>query len=306
MARLAAAVAMCVAVTACSPPTPAEESVVDDLLPIARQADAELRALDRNVDQSYEDISDLYLRIVDARLPNIFAILADRAERIEAPPGGEPIHEEFVRFLRRVLSFAEDLDAAVAGDDLTSAAIAIVGIEATAADLALRLPPDACRALTGERWHHLCAPPAPFQGYEAALDVALRAFVAAYEPVTDPPMVFGKVVRGQVDGILQGEVVMLIDLTLGRLDRAGPPNPYLSLHAEIVDYFEAIRSHWTDVAVDHGVADPVLHEVLTGRLEGEFCSRLPAIQAEQQRVVAAVPDARIQEVTDIWFDAGRC
>jgi hypothetical protein len=303
MRRTALATALIAVVAACSPPaTPPQEAVVEELRPIAQQADAELRALRTNVDQQYEDMNDLFRRIVDARLPNILAVLGDRTRRLEVPEGGEDIHEVMLRFLERALSFAEDLDGAVAVDDLPAAAVAIIGLEATAADLALRLPPTPCRALAGQRWHHLCAPSTALEGYEAELDVVLRAFIASYQPLTQPARVFGEATRGAVDTMLQPEVLALIDATLARLDALDPGTRYRSLHTEIVDYFSAIRTHWEEIAVASGFPDPVLHEVLVDRLADEYCSSFSAITAEQERVVAAVQGTRIEEVTGTWFE----
>ena len=261
MRRTVLVATLAVVASACTPPpTPPQEAIVEELTPIARQADAELRALQTNVDQQYEDMNDLFLRIVDARLPNILAVLGDRARRVDVPEGGEDVHEVMVRFLDRALSFAEDLDAAVAQDDLTGSAVAIIGLEVTAADLALRLPPTACRTLAGERWHHVCAPSTAMEGYEAELDVVIRAFIASYEPLTRPARVFGDATRSAVDTTLQPEVLSLVDTTIARLDALDPGTRYGPLHEEIVAYFKAIRAVWDEVAAPSGFADPVLHD----------------------------------------------
>jgi len=308
MRRIALVAALALAGTACSPPpTPPQDAIVDELRPLARQADAELRALQTNVDQQYEDMNDLFLRIVDARLPNILAVLGDRARRVEVPEGGEDIHEVMVRFLDRALSFAEDLDAAVAIDALQGAAVAIIGLEASAADFALRLPPGPCRTLAGERWHHVCAPATPMEGYEAGLDVVLRAFIASYEPLTHPARVFGDATRGAVDMALQPEVLDLIDATLARLEALDPGTRYRPLHLQVVTYFESIRIVWEEVAAPSGFTDPLLHDALLSRLDIAYCSALSAIAAEQERVVSAVQGTRIDEILAAWFDdADRC
>jgi hypothetical protein len=303
MRRTALLAALTVAITACTAPaTPPQEAIVEELRPIASQADAELRGLQTNVDQQYEDMNDLFLRIVDARLPNILAILGDRARRVEVPEGGEDVHGVMLGFLDRALSFAEDLDAAVAEGDLPGAAVAIIGLEASAADLALRLPPTACRTLAGERWHHLCAPSTQMEGYEAALDVVLRAFLASYEPLTHPARVFGDVTRSAVDTTLQPEALDLIDTTLARLDALDPGTRYRSLHMRIVEYFDSIRIVWDEVAEPSPFSDPLLHDALVRRLDLAYCSTLPAIEAEEERVVSAVQGTRIEEVTGTWFD----
>ena len=269
------------AAAACTPATTAEEiSLAEELAPIAADANAAVASFERTLAQRYDDRSQLYGRIVDLRLPTSFAILIDKAQRVEPPPGAEAELDRYITFLGDMLIASEHLDGAIAAADPTATAVAAVELDAAVGALAAVLPAGSCPTLTPRSGRDLCDP-GDQEGYEATLGFELRRFAASFRAPFRVPAALGEVVRGRVLATLQADAALVLENTADRLGDIDPGNTYAELHQIILGYFRAARAAWTAFEADSATA--------------------ALLAAQHISLLEAMPDSKITAVTDIWF-----
>lgn len=302
-----AAIAGLIALVAasCTSATTAETlSLTEELAPIAAEANQAVASLEHTLAQPYDDRSQLYTRIVDLRLPTAFAILIDKAQRIDPPPGTEAELDRYVVFLSDMLAASENLDGAIAASDPTATAIAAVEFDAAIGALTAVLPARSCRALGPESGRDLCDP-GDLEGYEELLGFELRRFIAAFRPAFRVPDTFGDVVRGRVLATLQAEAALVLESTANRLGDMDPGSAYGRLHQILLDYFPAATAAWAEFEVDPSTGDPLIYGYIVDNLEAERAVTQERLTAEHELILAARPESKIAAITDMWFASRR-
>ena len=288
-----------VLVASCEAPAPADESYVGELRPIAFEANVALGDMIGTLLVRTDSSGQLYQRIVDLRLPGTYAVLIDKAQRVEPPPEFDAHHERYLQFLAEMLGIVEDLDFAVASEDFDGIAVSFVRARAAEKALAVSLPPEMCQTIAPAGSRNLCAPADPYTGYVADLDIALRRFVARYEPATQVPIAFGNVIRSRLALSLQPEVSVVIADTIEEVSALGPPGLFADPNAAVIGYLRAIQVEWDALADASTTTDPILIGVLEGRLLESYCRTITGDLATTTDLVP--PEERLGEALSVWF-----
>lgn len=291
------AVALGLILTACRvvAPTPSLTGAMGD---IPAEVDAALGDLRTVLATTPDNLPRLYERLNDLRLGPTVAVLFDRAGRVDAP-GHEEAVARYAEFVGQVLLASEDLDAAVAAQDLLGISIAWLRVEAEAGSLAAVLDPAACRILAPPLTSDLCRPELE-TGYEADLDRIIRRFLAAYRPAVRLPEAFGTTVRGQAVALVAPEVVTVLDRTGEALASLDPPPAYRGVDRTFRDVLTDLRERWA--AVDTTRTDPLLWPRLSSDLAAIACAaRGPYIDG-RGLLLAAVPNSTVPALADLWLE----
>jgi hypothetical protein len=299
--RLIPGLAMMMLVAACTGSGQTETAALaDSITPINAEVNNAVADLFRILDQSYDNRSQLYERLTDIRLPAVLAVLHDKAQRVDAPPGTEAELDRYVDFLGELLLASEALDLAIATEDPTATAIAAVTFEVSIGALAVSLPPESCLALTPQRGDDLCDP-GDLSGYEASLGFEIRRFVASFRPAFRVPDTFGPVIRGRVLGTLQGEAALVLESAASRIGTLDPGTAYRRLHDVLMGYFPAAETAWAQHEADVSGADPLVYDFIVDSLDDLRTATQQLLEEQHALIAAALPDTRIGTVTGLWF-----
>lgn len=295
------AVLLTVVASACVATTETQTlSLAEELQDVGTDVNSAVAALFEALDQSYDNRSQLYERLLDLRLPTTFAILLDKASRVEGPPGTEAELDRYTDFIAELLLASESLDLAIATEDPDATAIAAVVIEESVGALAVALPATSCASLTPRIGRDLCDP-GGLEGYEAGLGFELRRFVASFRPAFRIPETFGDVVRGRVLATLQADAARVLDTTASRIGALDPGTAYARVHQVLLDYFPAAAAAWARYEADVDAADPLIYSIIIDSLENERETTQRLLEEQHQLVLSALPDSQIKAITDIWF-----
>lgn len=276
-------------------------SLAEQLDPIALEVNGGVTTLFDTLVQPFDDRAALYTRLVDLRLPTLFAIQLDKAQRIAPPPDAEAELDRYVRFVGELLLASENLDAAIATEDPVAVARAAVEIEVSSGALAVVLPSSSCVTLVPDLTRDLCSR-AGLSEYETALDYEIRRFVASFRPAFRIPATFGDVVRARALGSLQAEATLVLQNTATRLAALEPGAAYGRLHAILLDYFPAAAEAWSRFPADPDGTDPLLYAFIADSLEAIRDDTRDALDPEYDIVLAANSGSQIVQILGIWFD----
>jgi hypothetical protein len=250
--------------------------------------------------QPYDNRAQLYERLLDLRLPGSFAILHDKAGRVEAPPGTKAELDRYVDFLAEMLLASERLDLAIATEDPAGVAIAAIIVEVAVGALAVALPTSTCIPLTPHIGRDLCDPGGR-EGYEASLAFELRRFIASFRPVFRVPETFGDVIRGRVLGTLQSDAARVLSATASRISALDPGTAYVRIHEVLLEYFPAATEAWAEFEADTTGSDPLIYGAIIDNLEEVRETAQNLLEAQHELILSALPNSQIVEITDLWF-----
>lgn len=275
-------------------------SLAEELEDVSSEVNSAVAGLFEVLDQPYDNRAQLYERLLDLKLPTTFAILLDKAQRVEAPPGTEAELDRYADFIAELLSASESLDLAIATEDPAATAIAAVVIEVAAGALAVVLPTTSCASLTPAIGRDLCDP-GGLEGYEATLGFELRRFVASFRPAFRVPDTFGDVIRGRVLATLQADAALVLDSAASRIGVLDPGSAYVRVHQVLLDYFPAAIAAWAAHEADVNSSDALIYSFIVDSLEEERLATRELLNEQHELVLSALPNSRIKAITDIWF-----
>jgi hypothetical protein len=283
-------------------------STDDEVLSLAEQLEDSATTVNSGIAElystlamPYEDLSQLYTRILDLRLPTKIAIERDQASRVIPPPGAEGELERYIGYLGEVLLAAEALDAAIASEDPVAVALAVVTIEAASGALAVSLPESSCTVLVPTVTLDLCTRTGT-DGYERELDAEIRRFVASFRPAFRIPDTFGDVIRARALGSLQSDATLVLQNTATRLGTLEPGPAYQRLHETLIDYFPSAAEAWARFEADPDGTDPLLYDFIIEGLESQRVATRESLELEYDIVLAADAESQIVEIIGLWFD----
>ena len=295
------AVLVAIAASACTATKQTQTlSLAEELADISTEVNNAVTDLFDVLDQPYDNRAQLYERLLDLRLPNRYAILLDKARRVEAPPGTESALDRYVSFIAELLLASEDLDLAIATEDPAATAIAAVEIEVAVGALAVRLPTTLCGSLTPSIGRDLCDP-GDLDGYEAGLGFELRRFVASFRPAFRVPDTFGDVIKARVLATLQASAALVLDATASRIGVLDPGTAYVRVHEVLLDYFPAATEAWAKHEASVNSSDALIYSFIVDSLEEERLTTQQLLEEQHALVLSALPDSQIKSITDIWF-----
>lgn len=289
--------------SACTTPTETQAlSLAEELGAVSPLVNEAVTSLFDTLDQSYDNQSQLFERLNDLRLPATFAILADKAGRIDAPPGTGAELERYKDFIAGLLFASESLDLAIATKDLTGTAMAAVTMEIAVGALAVALPQTSCGSLTPAIGGDLCDP-GGLSGYEAGLDLEMRRFVASFRPAFRVSDSFGDVIRGSVLTDFRADAMLALDAAATGLGALDPDIEYIGLHDALLEYFPASAAAWSEPPPEG--ADPFIYGVIVDHLDEVWAATQLRLLEQHQLILTALPDSEIKSITGIWFSPRR-
>ncbi len=300
--RIALVAALLLVVGACTSNTRAQTlSLVKEIESITIDANRAVADMLDALGQPYDNRAQLYEHLLDLRLPGTFAILHDKAGRIEAPPGTKAELDRYVDFLAEMLLASERLDLAIATEDPAGVAIAAIIVEVAVGALAVALPTSTCIPLTPHIGRDLCDPGGR-EGYEAGLAFELRRFIASFRPAFRVPETFGDVIRGRVLGTLQSDAARVLSATASRISALDPGTAYVRIHEVLLEYFPAATEAWAEFEADTTGSDPLIYRAIIDNLEEVRETTQNLLEAQHELILSALPNSQIVEITDLWFD----
>ena len=275
-------------------------SLAEALEDVSVELNGAVAELFETLDQPYDDRSQLYQRLLDLRLPTRFAILRDKAQRVNPPAGTEVEADRYADFIAELLLASEDLDLAIASEDPAATAIAAVVIEVSIGSLAVALPTTSCGSLTPAVGRDLCDP-GGLDGYEASLGFELRRFVASFRPAFRIPNTFGEVIKGRVLATLQADAARVLETTSSRIAVLDPGTAYVRVHEVVLEYFPAAAEAWAEHEAISNSSDAFIYSFIVNSLEEERTATQELLEEQFELVLSALPDSQITSVTDTWF-----
>lgn len=301
--RFALIAALLLVVGACTSNTQTQTlSLVKEIEGITIDSNRAVADLFDVLSRPYDNRAQLYERLLDLRLPGTFAVLHDKAGRVEAPPGTKAELERYVDFLAEMLLASERLDLAIATEDPAGIAIAAIIVEVAVGALAVALPTSTCTPLTPHIGRDLCNP-GGLDGYEASLGFELRRFTASFRPAFRVPDTFGDVIRGRVLATLQDDAARVLSATASRIGALDPGTAYVRIHQVLIEYFPAATAAWADFEADTSGSDPLIYEATIANLEAVRHTTQQLLEAQHELILSALPNSQIAEITDLWFDS---
>ncbi|MEE9582620.1 MAG: hypothetical protein V3W36_06750 [Acidimicrobiia bacterium] len=299
--RIALVAALLLVVGACTSNTQTQTlSLVKEIEGITIEVNRAVADLFDALSQPYDNRTQLYEHLLDLRLPGSFAILHDKAGRVEAPPGTKAELDRYVDFLAEMLLASERLDLAIATEDPAGVAIAAIIVEVAVGALAVALPTSTCIPLTPHIGRDLCDPGGR-EGYEASLAFELRRFIASFRPVFRVPETFGDVIRGRVLGTLQSDAARVLSATAARISVLDPGTAYVRIHEVLLEYFPAATKAWAEFEADATGSDPLIYTAIIDNLEAVRETTQNLLEAQHELILSALPNSQIVEITDLWF-----
>ncbi|MEE8497975.1 MAG: hypothetical protein V3S62_05530 [Acidimicrobiia bacterium] len=299
--RIALVAALLLVVGACTSNTRTQTlSLVKEIEGITIDANRSVADLFDALAQPYDNRAQLYERLLDLRLPGTFAILHDKAGRVEAPPGTKLELDRYVDFLAEMLLASERLDLAIATEDPAGVAIAAIIVEVAVGALAVALPTSTCIPLTPHIGRDLCDP-GGLEGYEAGLGFELRRFIASFRPAFRVPETFGDVIRGRVLATLQIDAARVLSATASRISALDPGTAYVRIHEVLLEYFPTATEAWAEFEADTTGSDPLIYGTIIGNLEAVRETTQNLLEAQHELILSALPNSQIVEITDLWF-----
>lgn len=299
--RIALVAALLLVVGSCTSNTRTQTlSLVKEIEGITIDANRSVADLFDELAQPYDNRAQLYERLLDLRLPGTFAILHDKAGRVEAPPGTKPELDRYVDFLAEMLLASERLDLAIATEDPAGVAIAAIIVEVAVGALAVALPTSTCIPLTPHIGRDLCDP-GGLEGYEAGLGFELRRFIASFRPAFRVPETFGDVIRGRVLATLQIDAARVLSATASRISALDPGTAYVRIHEVLLEYFPTATEAWAEFEADTTGSDPLIYGTIIGNLEAVRETTQNLLEAQHELILSALPNSQIVEITDLWF-----
>ncbi len=299
--RIALVAALLLVIGACTSNTQTQTlSLVKEIESITIDTNRAVANMFDTLSQPYDNRAQLYERLLDLRLPGTFAILHDKAGRVEAPPGTKAELARYVDFLAEMLLASERLDLAIATEDPAGVAIAAIIVEVAVGALAVALPTSTCTPLTPHIGRDLCDP-GGLEGYEAGLAFELRRFIASFRPVFRVPDTFGDVIRGRVLGTLQSDAARVLSATASRISALDPGTAYARSHEVLLEYFPAATEAWAQFEANTTGSDPLIYGAIIDNLEEVRETTQNLLEAQHELILSALPNSQIVEITDLWF-----
>ncbi|OFW67646.1 MAG: hypothetical protein A2Z12_01440 [Actinobacteria bacterium RBG_16_68_21] len=292
-------VPLLLAVTACGG-NPAPPTLADELAEYAGTVTTAITGLQDALDRRYDTLPQLYVQIIDMRLPVTVAVALDKAARVPTTTESRAALDRYLEYGDEVLAALADLDAAIAAQQVEAASMAASRIDAAAGLVAIDLGADLCVLAAPPSVHDLCHRPTPTDQYESDLQAAVLGFVAEYRPLLRLPAAFGDVVRGAVLTEVAPQVVELLDTVAAQIDDLTPDQPHMVMQQALVDFVGDTRARWA--AVDPDQVDLLMAQFLLADLRDVTCDHLEPLNAARSLLLGAVPDSAIPATLAIFFD----
>jgi hypothetical protein len=321
-------IAVMLIVAACGGDVP---DLADTLGPVPEELDQVVGELHRWLDTTRESRSNLFETLSLLETTAAAGDLYDRVSRLREP-GLEADLGRYTRFTGDLLLASGDLDKGIADDNLQWVALAWLRIEAGAGALAVGLEPQWCPETTPAIVSDLCRPIGVAREYDAAVEHAVRLFLARYRPLVRLPAAFGDGVRGYLAMTLAPEVVATIDDALAELGAVTPPDAlHAALQQSFVDHLGALRVIWEAVprslevedppvvvvigelavvarpgvvditAVDAGIDLASVWPATAARLTTAVCDGAEEFAAARTPLRAALPQSTLPALGSLWF-----